>query len=595
MHVLSGFARLKRALSAPLPLVGLLAAAGPLALSAGSSAEPTDPGEIAYRSLEALPAGSEDASIEGVVATAIELARTLHAVPVDAEGTPCPAEDLVVSWEEPGAGYSQGAYVSPVGPTPTASTTDVNGVVLCDGVAFAFMGFEASFTDGRWDVVAVPDVSDETEEHLTVQPAPAIPQGPKPVPVLAAPGTVSGPIEGYAAYEPQRTCDPTAKVGMRSLAGALLRDYEGSRNLGIVRGCSVGGRSEHKEGRAFDWGVNITNPNEAAAASSFITSLLATDSAGNKHALARRMGIMYVIWNRQIWSSYRASEGWRPYTGASPHRDHVHISMSWAGGLGRTSFWSGTVPPDLPTASPNTSTVAAWRSTRGTSTSGATAPAASRWREHEHRDDVRIGRDELRAGVQELWQDGTPPTEDEIRAWLTARGVAEDRAAEYAGWAARRIEHDTSRSDAHDWRDDDHDDGNHDDEHDDDHDGADEEARRQAWAEERERREAEWRAERERQQAERAAHEEAEREAREAREEAEREARAEREETEREAREEREEAERERHEEWEAERQRRQEEWDRRKEEWHRQREAERTTTTVATPAPDPGSEPPAS
>jgi hypothetical protein len=44
-------------------------------------------------------------------------------------------------------------------------------------------------------------------------------------------------------------------------------------------------------------------------------------------ANADRYGISYVIWNRRIWSKARASQGWRPYSGDSPHTDHVHLSF----------------------------------------------------------------------------------------------------------------------------------------------------------------------------------------------------------------------------------------------------------------------------
>ena len=64
---------------------------------------------------------------------------------------------------------------------------------------------------------------------------------------------------------------------------------------------------------------------------------------------------MYLIWNNRIWGTYRAAEGWRPYStcAAHPeraydttcHRDHIHISLSWAGATGRTSFWTGSVAP----------------------------------------------------------------------------------------------------------------------------------------------------------------------------------------------------------------------------------------------------------
>lgn len=35
----------------------------------------------------------------------------------------------------------------------------------------------------------------------------------------------------------------------------------------------------------------------------------------------------YVIWNRRIWNAERGDVAWRAYTGASPHTEHVHISI----------------------------------------------------------------------------------------------------------------------------------------------------------------------------------------------------------------------------------------------------------------------------
>jgi hypothetical protein len=72
--------------------------------------------------------------------------------------------------------------------------------------------------------------------------------------------------------------------------------------------------------------------------------LLATDQYNNKHAMARRLGIMYIIWNRQIWASSRASEGWRPYTRDNPHTDHIHFSFSWAGARRQTTWWTAAGP-----------------------------------------------------------------------------------------------------------------------------------------------------------------------------------------------------------------------------------------------------------
>ncbi len=153
-------------------------------------------------------------------------------------------------------------------------------------------------------------------------------------------------IEAYPVYAGQETCSPTAKPGTRQLAAWLMRTYPGTGSSGIVRACSAGGRSEHKEGRAFDWKVNYYNARQRAHAQDFLRQLTATDRHGNKYALARRMGVMYAIWDNRIFSM--TGPGWKPYRGASAHRDHVHISLNWNGALARTSFYSGKVVDTAP-------------------------------------------------------------------------------------------------------------------------------------------------------------------------------------------------------------------------------------------------------
>ncbi len=173
-----------------------------------------------------------------------------------------------------------------------------------------------------------------------------------PSPAHATPPrtTVAFPraLEAYSAYDGQRVCYGTAQPGVAAWRDLLMRTYSGSRNLGILRGCTVGGKSEHKEGRAFDWGVRVTTPAEKARAEELLRWLFATDSYGNQHAMARRLGLMYVIWNHRIWASYQAGSGWRAYTGANPHTDHIHFSFSWPGAKRVTSFWTGK-----PVAMPN--------------------------------------------------------------------------------------------------------------------------------------------------------------------------------------------------------------------------------------------------
>ncbi len=150
-------------------------------------------------------------------------------------------------------------------------------------------------------------------------------------------------IEGFSPYVGQQYCDPVVRPGVAAFRAAVLRAYPGSGDYGIVRDCDRGGTSEHKEGRAWDWRVNAAVPSQNAAAQALLSWLLAKDAAGNPAAMARRLGIMYIIWDGRMWRSYRASAGWLPFDGASRHSDHVHFSFSWEGALHETSFFTGTV------------------------------------------------------------------------------------------------------------------------------------------------------------------------------------------------------------------------------------------------------------
>ena len=166
-------------------------------------------------------------------------------------------------------------------------------------------------------------------------------------PAAAAPTTITpgSAIETFAPYQGQTACEPIARTGVVAFRDLVLASYPDTGDAGIVRACSIGGTSEHKEGRAWDWRVNTSNPTHVEQVADLMDWLLATDEHGHAAAMARRLGVMYVIWDSRIWKSYQAAKGWQPYVGASPHTDHVHISFSWAGALGATSYWTGTVAP----------------------------------------------------------------------------------------------------------------------------------------------------------------------------------------------------------------------------------------------------------
>ena len=147
-----------------------------------------------------------------------------------------------------------------------------------------------------------------------------------------------GPVIDDVSYEPQRRCSPHAKPGVVAFR-AMARTHFGAGDLGITRSCGRGGVSEHKEGRAWDAAYNYYKPAQRANAQRLIAWLTAPDEYGNPAANAKRLGVMYVIWNKKIWAPYAEERGWRPYRGASSHRDHIHISFTWDGAMKRSTWW----------------------------------------------------------------------------------------------------------------------------------------------------------------------------------------------------------------------------------------------------------------
>jgi hypothetical protein len=84
-----------------------------------------------------------------------------------------------------------------------------------------------------------------------------------------------------------------------------LERNAGGVSWGIMR-CEKWGKgraSLHAEGRAVDWHLDSARPADRREARRLIDLLLATDAAGNPHALARRMGIQEIIWNCRSWWS----------------------------------------------------------------------------------------------------------------------------------------------------------------------------------------------------------------------------------------------------------------------------------------------------
>lgn len=149
----------------------------------------------------------------------------------------------------------------------------------------------------------------------------------------------SNVIDAHLGYQPQSTCTPSAKPGTTALLKLLISTWGGGSS-GISRACSVGTTSEHKEGRALDWHMDVRSASQRKRVDRALAWLTA-----NNGEVAYRLGVMYVLWNQHIWSLYYPELGWRKmadrgsYT--ANHKNHVHISLSWDGAMKQTSWWTG--------------------------------------------------------------------------------------------------------------------------------------------------------------------------------------------------------------------------------------------------------------
>jgi hypothetical protein len=109
----------------------------------------------------------------------------------------------------------------------------------------------------------------------------------------------------------------------------MLNVYNEARAAGFTHFTSCyrsGGGGEHPKGRACDFSANATTFVDARASG-------ADKAYGDRAAAwfvanASRLGVLYVIWYKQIW---HPAGGWKSYSGdgtpAGDHYNHVHVSV----------------------------------------------------------------------------------------------------------------------------------------------------------------------------------------------------------------------------------------------------------------------------
>jgi hypothetical protein len=170
--------------------------------------------------------------------------------------------------------------------------------------------------------------------------------------LLATPAVAQAHIEDYASYTPPSKCHEKPRAGTAYLAHWVVRKF-GSSLAGMSRPCKRRATSEHQNGRAFDWSLDARKRSDRELAHEFMDRIFATDAHGNTDAWARRMGVMYLIWNDRMFPAWNGFEP-EPYLSSScktkkkcsptlRHRDHVHVSLSRDGARGLTSWYNDRI------------------------------------------------------------------------------------------------------------------------------------------------------------------------------------------------------------------------------------------------------------
>jgi hypothetical protein len=158
---------------------------------------------------------------------------------------------------------------------------------------------------------------------------------------LAPPAFAAVPaVDPYQSYVDPGCMSFVEQPGVRAFRDMIMSRVGGTN--GGIFACSG---YEHGEGRAWDWMRNANDATQAQQVQQVLDWLLATDAAGNPHAMARRLGIGNIIWNRRsisLWTS--SGKVWNNYpcdgSPGSCHTNHVHFAFSWAGARQQTTWFT---------------------------------------------------------------------------------------------------------------------------------------------------------------------------------------------------------------------------------------------------------------
>ncbi|HET7304520.1 MAG TPA: peptidoglycan-binding protein [Segeticoccus sp.] len=281
------------------------------------------------------------------------------------------------------------------------------------------------------------------------------------VPVPTRPAGLPRAIEGWPAYVQNNSCDLEEKPGTAALRRLLLQTYPSTYITSTTRTCGTDtmvSYSEHYDGRSVDWGVSVRNSSKKYG-DAFVNWLVGRDAQGVPGGNARRLGVMYLIWNNRQWWGWAPQKGWFDYNGCTRgagndttcHRDHVHITLSWEGAMRHTSWWTKRVgaqdfgpcrPADLNWSS-------GYQRFNGTRCGSYPRVAAAAGSTGLHQSLVRFSGITVRQGmygpvvraIQQLVGAGVdgdfgPGTKAAVARWQAGQGLKGDGVVGYRTWRA---------------------------------------------------------------------------------------------------------------------------------------------------------------
>lgn len=117
-------------------------------------------------------------------------------------------------------------------------------------------------------------------------------------------------------------CATGEQPGARAMADQWRRLTGRQAGTFNCRKTEAGTPSLHGEGRSIDLHARVDRPAEKAQADAYVAWMQSN---------AVELQVAYIIWNHNQWSWARRAEGWRPYTLANKHIDHIHVDLSWEG------------------------------------------------------------------------------------------------------------------------------------------------------------------------------------------------------------------------------------------------------------------------